>query len=122
MDFRTAQSLVWENKHRQGFNTTDVPSELCFLQGEISEFFDAWRKGQPGVPEELADVAIYTLALAEMVGIDLGAEVERKIEINSRRKYTRKGGVILREDGSSPSAEVVLAGNSSYEADRNDEK
>ncbi len=30
---------------------------------------DAWRKGREDVGEELADVAIYMLSLAEMTGI-----------------------------------------------------
>jgi hypothetical protein len=33
--------------------------------------FDAWRKGRDNFGEELADVAIYLLSLAEMTGVDL---------------------------------------------------
>ena len=39
---------------------------------------DAWRKGREDVGEELADVAIYMLSLAEMTGIDLQDEIEAK--------------------------------------------
>ena len=65
MEIRSGQKQAWENKVAKGFNTTDVPLEFCLLQGEIAEAFDAWRKGHPDLGEELADVAIYLLSLAE---------------------------------------------------------
>ena len=54
--------------------------------------------GGPGLGEELADVAIYLLGLAEILHIDLGAEVERKMEINRRRRYAVVDGVWQRLD------------------------
>ena len=78
MNIRSGQRLVWQNKVAKGFNTTDVPLEFCLLQGQIAEAFDAWRKGREDVGEELADVAIYLLGLAEMTGIDLQDEIEAK--------------------------------------------
>ena len=50
MEIRSAQRLVWENKLVKGFNTTDVPMELCLLQGEVAEAFDAWRHKRPELP------------------------------------------------------------------------
>lgn len=96
MEFRAAQQLAWKNKKRKGFNTTNVPLELCLLQGEIAEFFAAWRRGEPGHGEELADIAIYLLGLAEMVGVDLDDQVERKILRNDRRVYVRQNGVLVK--------------------------
>jgi NTP pyrophosphatase (non-canonical NTP hydrolase) len=96
LDIRTAQEQVWKNKLRHGFNTTDVPIELCLLQGEVTEFFEAWRRRQDDVGEELADIAIYLLGLAEMVGIDLAGEVERKMSKNSRRQYQQRDGVLVK--------------------------
>jgi hypothetical protein len=66
MDIRSAQKQAWQNKVVKGFNTIDIPLEFCLLQGEIAEAFDAWRKGSENLGEELADVAIYLLGLAEM--------------------------------------------------------
>ena len=68
LGIRSAQRLAWGNKVGHGFNITDVPLEFCLLQGEMAEAFDAWRKGRADVAEELADVAIYLLSLAEMLG------------------------------------------------------
>ncbi len=87
LDFRSAQRLAWENKVAHGFNTTDVPLEFCFLSGEVSEAFEAWRKGSSHVVEELADTAIYLLGLAEMIGSDLQNAVEAKLAVNKDRVY-----------------------------------
>jgi hypothetical protein len=89
MDIRSGQKLAWENKVAKGFNMTNVPLEFCLLQGEMAEAFDAWRKGREDVGEELADVAIYLLGLAEMTGIDLQDEIEAKMSKNVARVYHR---------------------------------
>ena len=89
MDIRSGQRLAWANKVAKGFNTTDVPLEFCLLQGEIAEAFDAWRQGRDDVGEELADVAIYLLGLAEMTGVDLQDQVEAKLAKNAARTYRR---------------------------------
>ena len=100
MDIRSGQKLAWENKVGKGFNTTDVPLEFCLLQGELSEAFDAWRKGRGSVGEELADVALFLFGLAEMAGVDLQSEVEAKIAVNARRAYRRlPSGVLVKDDG-----------------------
>jgi len=99
MDIRSGQKLAWENKIGKGFNTTDVPLEFCLLQGEVAEAFDAWRKGRVSVGEELADVAIYLLGLAEMTGVDLQQEVEVKIARNAARVYhSLPNGVLVKDD------------------------
>src|ERR1700737_3236203 len=79
VDIRSAQKRAWQNKVAKEFSTTDIPLEFCLLQGEIAEAFDAWRKGREALGEELADVAIYLLGLAEMTGVDLQDEIEAKM-------------------------------------------
>ena len=99
MDFTTAQQLVWQNKVAKGFGTTDVPLEFCLLQAEMAEAFEAWHKGRDNLAEELADVAIYVLALAEMTGIDLGDAVGAKIAKNAGRRYRQlPGGAFIKEE------------------------
>ena len=87
MDIGSGQRLAWENKTVKGFNTTDVPLEICLLQGEVTEAFDAWRKGRENLGEELADIAIYLFGLAQMTGVDLQGEVEAKLAKNTARRY-----------------------------------
>ena len=100
MDIRSGQKLAWHNKLMKGSNTTNVPLEFCLLQGEIAEAFDAWRKGREDVGEELADVAIYLLSLAEMTGIDLQDQIEAKMAKNAARIYQRlPNGVLAKGKG-----------------------
>ncbi|MEV3853108.1 MazG-like family protein [Streptomyces sp. NPDC050095] len=87
MEIRTAQKLAWENKVEKGFNTTEVSLEFGLLTAEVGEAFTAWRKNKSDFGEELADVFLYLVALAEMNGIDLDQEVAHKIEKNTRRVY-----------------------------------
>lgn len=89
MEIKTAQQLAWANKIDKGFNTSDVPLEFMLLHGEIVETFQAWRRAQPDLGEELADVALYLFALAEMNSVDLDGEIERKIAKNGQRQYRR---------------------------------
>lgn len=87
-DLATIQARAWANKLAKGFNTTDVPMEFGLLTEEVSEAFSAWRKNRPVGPE-LADVAIFLVSLAEMLGVDLAAEVDRKMAVNAARAYVR---------------------------------
>lgn len=98
MEIRTAQQLAWKNKVDKGFNTAEVPLEFCLLQGEVAEAFDAWRRGRDTFGEELADVALFLLSLAEMNGIDLQTAVEDKITKNAGRRYVadETSGTLIR--------------------------
>jgi NTP pyrophosphatase (non-canonical NTP hydrolase) len=105
---RDAQRTAWANKVDKKFNTTDVPLEFCLLSSEVAEAFDAWRRGAApcrtlrqwlrrrprppvrGLGEELADVAIFLLGLAQMAGVDLQGEVEAKLTKNAARVYRRQ--------------------------------
>lgn len=102
MEIRSAQKLAWGNKLAKGFNTTDVPLEFCLLNGEVAEAFDAWRKGRHEVAEELADVAIFLLGLAEMVGTDLQDAVAAKLAANEARVYQRLPNGVLVKDAAVP--------------------
>lgn len=100
LTLRAIQSAAWQNKLVKGFNTTDVPLEFGLLTGELGEGFTAWHKGLPDFGEELADVLLYLVAIAEMTGIDLGLEVENKHAKNQARTYRRgANGVLVKTDG-----------------------
>ena len=103
MDIRSGQRLAWDNKVAKGFNTTDVPLEFCLLHGEVAEAFEAWRTGSGDLGEELADVAIYVLSLAEMTGIDLQGEIEAKMAKNASRVYRRLSNGALVKDSAGTS-------------------
>lgn len=96
MNTQDLQKLIYANKVAKGFNITDIPLEFAYLYGELGEAFDAWRKKKDDLGEELADVAIYLLGLAEILQIDLGNEIEKKIEKNEKRVYEHHNGVSVR--------------------------
>jgi NTP pyrophosphatase (non-canonical NTP hydrolase) len=83
------QHDVVSNKLNHGFNTTDIPLEFCLLSGELAEAFEAWKTGDANIGEELADSAIYLFGIAELLGVDLGDEVLKKMEKNKNRKYKK---------------------------------
>ena len=90
-DLRALQRKVYQNKLDKQFNVTDVSMEFCFLHGELTEAYMSYIKQKGDVGEELADVAIYLLGLSEILGVDLGAEIDKKIEINANRQYIKEG-------------------------------
>ena len=51
---------------------------------------------EKNVGEELADIAIYLLGMAEILNIDLASEIEKKVEINQEREYKVIDGVLTR--------------------------
>ena len=89
VDLKELQKKIYENKVKKNFNLTDIPLEICCLHGEVTETFDAWlkKKGDEEISMELADVAIFTLGLAEMLGIDLETAILKKVDINEKRVY-----------------------------------
>lgn len=99
MDLKRIQKEVWQNKINKGFNTTDVNKEFCFLYGEVSEAYEAYRKKKDDLNEELADVAIYLMGLSEMLGFDLEDEILKKVSKNEKRVYKNINGINTRIEG-----------------------
>jgi NTP pyrophosphatase (non-canonical NTP hydrolase) len=89
IDLKELQKEIMRNKIEKGFNTTDVALEFCRAFEELSEAFSKHNKNLPGVAEEFADVAIFLLGMAEILGYDLEKELVRKVEINKKRVYKK---------------------------------
>ena len=96
MELKNIQKEVFNNKLEKGFNTTDINKEFCFLYGEVSEAYEAYRKNKPDLGAELADIAIYLLGLSEMLGKDLEKEIIDKMKINKKRKYKNINGTLIK--------------------------
>lgn len=109
IEIRKAQRLAWANKLTKGFNTTDVPLEFCLLQEELSEAFHAWRRSEPGLGAELADVAIFLLSIAQMNKIDLDSEVQQKIQINAHRGNMRRATTALSGRGKATRSLIICS-------------
>ena len=96
MDLKKLQKEIYQNKVDKGFNITDVNKEFCLLYGEVAEAYETYRKKKEDLGEELADVAIYLLGLAEILGKDLETEILNKVEKNRNRVYKNVDGVNVR--------------------------
>ena len=93
---RPLQQAVYANKVAKEFNVTDVPLEFCYLSGEVAEAFEAYRQGLPTIGEELADIAIYLLGLAEILHVDLETAIDAKMTKNVARTYRKLNGKDVR--------------------------
>ena len=99
VDLKQLQKDVYQNKVNHGFNVTDLNMEFCLAYGELGEAYMAWLKSKEDLGEELADVAIYLMGIAEILGIDLESEIVHKIDKNSKRVYKEVNGVFIKEEG-----------------------
>jgi len=97
MELQKMQKKVYQNKLDKGFNVTNVEMEFCYLYGEVAEAYEAYRKKKDDLGEELADVAIYLMGMAEILGYDLHDEIVNKMEKNKAREYKIVGGVRVRQ-------------------------
>lgn len=89
MNIKETQKRVLQNKIDKGFNTTDINKEFCLLYGEVAEAYDAVRKRKNDIADELADIAIYLMGIAEMSEINLEDAIEKKMAINEKRTYKK---------------------------------
>lgn len=96
MNMQEAQKRAYRNKINKGFNTTDVCKEICFMQNEVSEVFEAYFKNKDTIGEELADVVIFAMGIAEILGKDLESEIIRKLDINDKRQYKLVSGIYVK--------------------------
>jgi NTP pyrophosphatase (non-canonical NTP hydrolase) len=105
-----AQERIVAISRKAGWYDEPVPfmTAMALLHSEVSEAVEAWREhgtedftntnsinGQlqkpEGVGSEFADIFIRLLDCSNRFGIDLAAEVERKMDFNATRSY-RHGG------------------------------
>lgn len=96
IDIKQLQKDIYKNKLNKGFNVTDINKEFCLTYGEMAEAYEAWRKKQTDVGEEIADVVIYLLGLSEILNVDLETEILKKVNKNKHRQYKIIDGVNTR--------------------------
>ncbi len=88
-------SLVLKQAEEKGFGTTpdeiNVPEKIALIHSEISEAFEAYRHknidGKDGFKEELGDAVQRILHVAGVLGVDLEAEILKKLEHNKDRNW-----------------------------------
>jgi NTP pyrophosphatase (non-canonical NTP hydrolase) len=91
------QKYVSTFEVERGFDSQNAIEKCVLLGEEVGELFRAVRseagiKTDPNsqrasVGEEIADVIIYLLAIANRFDIDVGQEIRMKAERNARREW-----------------------------------
>ncbi len=90
--FQQAKEKGWTEK------PVEVPEQVALICSEACEALEAWRERQPtswtddsgkpqGLASEYADVLIRIGHYAEIEGIDLEYEIERKLVYNATRPH-----------------------------------
>jgi len=87
--------LVMLQARDKGFGTkpdeVNLPEKIALVHTELAEAYQAYRKqnmdGEDGFAEELGDVVMRVLHLAGIYGIDLEAEMIKKLQKNLDRKW-----------------------------------
>src|SRR5207253_5448843 len=79
---------------KQFHDPKNLAVSICIEAAELLELFQ-WKNGEQAsrvavenkerVSEEIADVAIYLIELADITGIDLAKAVEAKLEKNAKK-------------------------------------
>jgi NTP pyrophosphatase (non-canonical NTP hydrolase) len=100
MTLAALQAWVEEMKAANGFTPTDFRHEMVLLMEEVGEVAKAYRKTlktahlrddqriqEDSVGEELADVLIFLLSLANMSGTNFEQAFAAKIEKNRQREW-----------------------------------
>jgi NTP pyrophosphatase (non-canonical NTP hydrolase) len=90
VDLKELQQEILANRKEKGFPLSDVTYDFCRAYEELSEAFSKYDRNQPGVAEELADVMIFLMGIANSLNFDLEKELLRKIEVNKKRQYKKE--------------------------------
>ena len=108
------QKQVYQNKIEKGFDIRDnkenMYKQFCYIQGELSEAFEAYHKNLGTLGEELADVVLYILGLCEIKKIDLETEIIKKLEVIKKRKYVNINGSMIKEEKLTKEQKKVFRG------------
>lgn len=87
----TIQKIIQFRNERewgQFHNSKDLSIALAIEASELQELF-LWKRNEDaepnGLKEELADVLMYAILLAEKNGLDLDQIIQDKLEVNNQK-------------------------------------
>jgi len=89
---RFVEAMGWYRKDSPWEQTPrNIAISLSLEAAEVLEHFQ-WseRSDRDALAEELADVALYLLQLADLTGIDLEQAILKKLAINYNREWSKE--------------------------------
>jgi NTP pyrophosphatase (non-canonical NTP hydrolase) len=105
-DINLVAMAVHRNAREKGFHddtsNEHIAKTVANIHGEVSEFWEAYRKGQLDSPcdkncdlncaaEELADIIIRVMDTAVRLGVDIGEAISKKHDYNTTRPFMHGG-------------------------------
>ena len=91
IDLKLISQQILENKLRRNFPTNDLGHEIILLKKEVEEVEESVDDLE-NLKQELADVIIFSISIARIIGADIEKEIQDKIEYNKIR--THKPGTV----------------------------
>lgn len=107
MTVKEMQARCYDNARRLGWTEkpVPVPEMIALIHSEASEALECYRDAEPishyspegkplGIASEFADIIIRIGHYAELLGIELEDEIDKKLTYNLTRKH-RHGGKLI---------------------------
>lgn len=94
--------LAWAKLKGWCDREVPIPEQVALIHSEASEALESWRNNEPlswtdekgkpqGIGSEYADIVIRCFHYCGLLGLDLDAELRRKMDYNDTRAF-RHGG------------------------------
>lgn len=89
------ERLIMEQAKAKGFGTKpteiNVAEKIALIHSEVAEAYEAYRHkdmdSKDGFRQELGDVVARVLHLAGIMGVDIEAEILKKLDSNKTREW-----------------------------------
>lgn len=86
IDLNLVSKEILANKLKNRFPTNDLGHEILLLKKEVEEVEES-VDDLDNLKKELADVVIFCISIARIIGEDLEKEILNKVEYNKTRQY-----------------------------------
>jgi len=88
LDIKNLTQEVLENKIKNHFPTNNLGHEFDLLKKEVIEAEEVLNDPEKMITE-LADIVIFTMSIARIIGKDLEQAIVNKVEYNKNRTYKK---------------------------------
>lgn len=95
MTLKDLEKMIMEQAKAKGFGTKpseiNVAEKIALIHSEVAEAYEAYRHkdmdSKDGFRQEMGDVVARVLHLAGIMGVDIEAEILKKLDSNRAREW-----------------------------------